>query len=349
MNVYYFANQVYQFSNALPIFREIGGTLIIHKLKKLLQTKQYLRGLNIPGNRRTFLNTPPILWRDLKELTDLRGIIISLSTTSINCDHSKCKMIFIGHGSGDKKYGADGKILEGYDFHFLSGPKHLEKLKDLQISIPEARLIKIGNMRFDDYLNQKIDRNKECERLGIVDRDRKNVLYAPTWRWGGGTFKTYIHQFAQVITQKYNLIVRPHHHDRRYIPRIRLWAKFHGIKHIYFSNPANIKKCDTMHDFVVSDIMISDTSSILYEYLITRQPIIAIRTDFKDLHRMPDEMNIMKYTTVYDGSQNILELIDENLKNQNYKDDYEKLLHNCFYFNDGKSAERALTFIKSIS
>jgi CDP-ribitol ribitolphosphotransferase len=349
VNIYYFANQVYQFSNALPLFREVGGTLIVHKLKKFLQIKQYLRGLNIPGNNRTFLNTPPVLWQDLNELTDLRGIIISLSTTAINCNHTRCKTIFIGHGAGDKKYGSNGKILEGYDFHFITGPKHLEKLKDLDIDIPEEKLIKTGNLRFDDYLNNKIDREKEFKRLGIIDRSRKNVLYAPTWRWGGGTFKTYIYQFAQQITQKFNMVVRPHHHDRRYIPRLRLWAKLHGIKHIYFSNPANLKKCDTMHNFVVSDIMISDTSSILYEYLVTRKPIIVIQNKFTDLHHMPDHLNIMKHVSIYDGTQKILKLIAENLTDQTNQDKYDRLLQNCYYFNDGKSVDRALNFIKSIT
>ncbi len=349
LNIYYFANQVYQFSNALPIFRIVGGVLIINKVKKLFQTKQYLRGLNTPINRRTFLNTPPILWRDINDLTDLKGIIISLSTTSINCDHLKCKTIFIGHGTGDKKYGANGKILEGYDYHFISGPKHLEKLRDLNIKIPEKKLIKIGNLRFDDYLNNKIDRDKQFERLGIVDRSRKNVLYAPTWRWGGGTFKTYVYQFTQEITQEYNLINRPHHHDRRYLPRIKLWAKLNGIKHVYFSNPAHLKKCDTMHDFVISDILISDTSSILYEYLITRKPIIVVQSNFKDLHHMPDHMNIMKHVSIYDGCQKILDLINENLTDQKHEDKFNELLNNCFYFNDGKSVDRALNFIKSIS
>ena len=103
-----------------------------------------------------------------------------------------------------------------------------------------------------------------------------------------------------------------------------------------------------MHDFTVSDIMISDTSSILYEYLITRNPIIVAANSFNDLHTMPDDMNIMKHTTIYDGTQNIVEIIDDNIKNQKFKDDYDKLLHNCFYFNDGKSVKRAIDFLNTL-
>ena len=58
----------------------------------------------------------------------------------------------MGHGAGDKKYGGSPHTLETYDYHFISGPKHLAKLKDVGINIPDERLISIGNPRFDYYL-----------------------------------------------------------------------------------------------------------------------------------------------------------------------------------------------------
>jgi hypothetical protein len=348
VNVYYFANQVYQFSNALPLYRKIGGKLIIHNVKKFLQVKQYLGGLNQSPGHKTFLKTPPVLWRDINKLNDLEGILLSLSATAINCNHKKCKTIFIGHGVGDKKYGSGGKIFRNYDYHFISGPKHLEKLKDLNIRIPLGRLIKIGNLRFDDYLNHKIDKQKELDRLGIVERKRKNVLYAPTWRWGGGTLKRYIYRFAHEITKEFNLIIRPHHHERRYLPRLRCWMKLNGIKNVYFSNPSRLKKSDTMNDFAVSDILISDTSSILYEYLVTTNPIIIIKNEFTDFHHMPDKLNIMKHVSIFEGTQDIIKLIEQNLENEKDKKKYLELLNHCFYFNDGKSVDRALAFIKSL-
>ncbi len=348
MTIYYFANQIYQYSYALPIYRAAGGKFIAKSFKRIFQFKRHLAGANAFGQRKTFLNAPPFIKCTTKKVHQLEGVVLSMSNAAIHSDQRKCQTIFVGHGTGDKPYGPNEHLLKGYDYHFLSGPKHVEKLRDLKIDIPEQKLIKIGNPRFDDYVNGKIDRDRELDRLGVTDRSRKNVLYAPTWKWGAGTLQRFVYQFAREITQQYNLIVRPHHHDRKYIPCIRWWAKLHGIKHVYFSNPTALVKSDTMNDFKVSDILISDTSSILYEYLITRQPIIVIRTDFKDLHHMPDEMNIMNYTTIYDGIQNIVQLIEEHLAAQKYKADYERLLHNCFYFNDGKSVERAVAFIRSI-
>lgn len=349
MNIYYFANQIYQFSYARPIYKNVGGTFIVRKFKKMLSFKKHLRNANVFPNVKTFLNTPPILNLDIKSLYDLEGVIISLSNTLINCDHQKCKTIFVGHGTGDKKYGKNAKILESYDYHFISGPKHMEKLRDVKLNIPEKKLLKIGNLRFDDYVNNKIDREKVLDNLGVIDRSRKNVLYAPTWRFGEGTFRKYIHKFCREISKEFNLIVRPHYHDSKYILSTKMWAKIHGIKNVYFSNPSKLLTNDTMHDFMASDILISDTSSILYEYLITGKPIVVVKNDYKELHKMPDEMNIMKYAGIYDGSQDILKMVRENLLNQPYKDDYKKMLNSCFYYNDGKSVERAVNLLKSIS
>jgi len=348
MNVYYFANQVYQFSNAMPLYREMDGVFLIKKLKRVMQFNKYFNNGNASPGYKSFFNTPPILRRHIDEMTSLQGVLISLSNVDFKNHPTDLKTIFIGHGTGDKKYGDKPHSLESYDYHFISGPKHVEKLKDSGLAIPDEKLIKIGNLRFDDYINNRMDREKVLDRLGVKDRSRKNILYAPTWKWGDGTLHKYARTFSREITKEHNLIIRPHYHDRTYLKNLKLWAKLNHINHVYFSNPAMVIKCDTMDDFKVSDLLISDTSSILYEYLVTGNPIIVIQNQYNDLHTMPDHLNIMKHVTVYDGSQNILGPVNSLLNGYNQKDIYNKLLNDCFYFNDGKSVNRAKEFINSI-
>ena len=348
MKIYYFANQVYQYSNAMPLYREIDGQFIVKKTKRSIQFKKYFRNGNASPDHKSLFNTPPIIKIATKDIPNLEGILISLSNVAIKHNPGELKTIFIGHGTGDKKYGDNFHSLESYDFHFLSGPKHLAKLKDVGLNIHEDKLLKIGNLRFDDYVNNKIDKEKVLSRLGIKDRSRKNILYAPTWKWGSGTLLQYAQPFAREITREHNLIIRPHHHDRIHIRKLKMWARLNNIEHVYFSNPAAVIKSDTMDDFKVSDLLISDTSSILYEYLITGNPIIVIQNQFSDLHTMPDELNIMKHVTLYDGSESILNPVNAVLKNNNSKEIYKTLLDNCFYFNDGKSVERAKEFINSV-
>ncbi len=346
--IYYYSNKIYQLSNAMPLYIALGGKFILKNNRRILQYKKNFKNTKRDADVSNFLNTPHYVFNDVRRDGTPEGVIISMSNIKLNHDVSRSKTIFIGHGTGDKKYGGNVHNLNSYDFHFLTGPKHLEKIKDVGLNIPEHKLIKIGNLRFDDYINKTISRKKGLDRLGVIERDRKNVLYAPTWEWGGGTLHKYVYKFAKEITSEHNLIVRPHFHDRKYLFQIKLWARLNHIKHIYFSNPADVGKCDTMEDFMISDIMISDTSSILYEYLITRKPIIVVQTEDTDLHAMPDELNILRYVRHYNQDQHVLSLVNDSLKDESQSEKMDWLLHQCFYLNDGKSVQRAQDFIASI-
>ena len=120
-NVYYFANQVYQYGHAKPIYDKTGGTFIVNKLNRAARFKYYLRFTEEkdPG----FLGTPKVIRKPKNEVYDLDGVIISGSNSEIKHNKKKSVSIFIGHGAGDKKFGGSGNTLETYDFHFVSGPK----------------------------------------------------------------------------------------------------------------------------------------------------------------------------------------------------------------------------------
>jgi CDP-glycerol glycerophosphotransferase (TagB/SpsB family) len=104
-----------------------------------------------------------------------------------------------------------------------------------------------------------------------------------------------------------------------------------------------------MNDFAISDLMISDTSSIIYEYLVTKKPIIIANNDYDQLHNMPDEMSVLSIAKNYDGEKSdICDMVAEDLNNPNLVNLYNEMLNNCFYFNDGKSTQRAVDFIRRI-
>ena len=93
--------------------------------------------------------------------------------------------------------------------------------------------------------------------------------------------------------------------------------------------------------------MISDTSSIINEYLISKKLIIIANNNYGDLHNMPDEINVLKLAKGYDGDD-ILAMINDSLL-ENSQPKYEEMLNTCFYYNDGKSAQRAAYFIYSLN
>ncbi len=350
MNIFYYSNDVYQFSYVKPIYDRIGGTFLLPTLRKQLRFKRYLRNGSAFPEVKTVLNTPLVKKVDTKNMSGLRGIIISQTNTRFICPGGKSINIFMGHGTGDRKYGGSLRILENFDYHFITGPKHIEKLRDSSLRVPEERLIEIGNPRFDAYQNGTIQKERCLDYHKVVDRDRKNILYAPTWKRGKGTLFNFVFKFCRELTKEYNLIVRPHYYEAKYIALLKNWVRVQGIKHVYWSHPADILRKDTMMDFMISDLLISDTSSIQYEYLITEKPMIIAMSEKVDLHAMPENMNLREIADVYDGSRDsdIVELVKLNITEQRHLNKYKTLLGNCFYFNDGHSTDRAVEFLESL-
>ena len=252
----------------------------------------------------------------------------------------------------DRRYGGRShekakKKLSKYDYIFLSGPKNLKRLEEVGLHFTEQKLVKIGGLRFDDYLSGNFSNEREYKRLKIKDTSRQNILYAPTWRFGDGTLKKYALHFAREITRKHNLIIRPHYHDQKYSYFLKLQSMLQGIKHVYFSNSSNIIKQDTFNDFVIADLMISDMSSVIYEFLIMQRPMIIIDNKFGNYHKMPREMDIRQNADLYQEGDDILKMVDENLQHPQYNEVYKKMVEASFYVH-GSAVQRAVDFIQKL-
>ncbi|HHS14317.1 MAG TPA: hypothetical protein ENN03_11210 [bacterium] len=351
--VYYYANHIYQFSYALPLYNTIGGVFVVRDLWRLWSFLRFFRGLARDG-KTPFLKTPRVIVRSREKLAGLDGILVFFSNSIVpGDDYSRSITIFHEHGTSDKRYGGKAHEearakLSAYDTIFLSGPKNRRRLEDMQLRLPEEKLVNIGGFRIDEYLKGNYSREREYERLKITDRSRKNILYAPTWRFGKGTLKKYGLRFAREITRKHNLIIRPHYHDQKYSCLLKLQCALAGVKHVYFSNASNIIKQDTFNDFVIADLMISDMSSVIYEFLIMGKPVIIVKNDFDNCHQMPKEMDIMQNADLFEEGDDILRLVDENLANPRFVETYRKMARASFY-TEGSAVQRAADFIRKLA
>ena len=110
-NIYFFANQVYQYGHAKPIYDSTGGIFIVNKLNRAIRFKYYLRNTEKTSGG-GFLRTPKLIIKPKDKVYDLKGVVISGTNTEIKHDKAKSKSIFIGHGAGDKKFGGSGNTLK---------------------------------------------------------------------------------------------------------------------------------------------------------------------------------------------------------------------------------------------
>ena len=357
--IYYYSNQTYQLSYALPFYRKIGGTFIVNSISKYFRLLKHLKGL-AEFDENNLLNTPSIIIRKNGQMQDIEGIILSFSNNWFDRDSAKCKIIFHEHGASDKRIGSNLnsqplKKLINFDYIFLMSPKNQIKIETLTNKLNREisdsfnkKFMKIYNLRFAEYEIKKAEKAKILTEIGIKNTKLKTVLYAPTWRFGNGTLRKYFHRFAKEITQEFNLIIRPHFHEAKLIPQYRLWAKIINIKNIYFSNPSNLSKNDTFRDFIASDILLSDTSAVLYEYLITKNPIIIVNPNYDKQIEMPDEMDIMKNSVIFNETDNINNIITQTLREKKFSRNYNKMFENCFYTPNQADVKDAISFLKEL-
>ncbi len=353
MKLYFLANSVYQFAYALPIYRRMGGTFIVPNLKKYLHFKREMKNVSVFGEK-NWRHTPDVIIVPRQKVHQLSGILLFLANTiDPDASYGNSITLFHEHGTSDKKYEGGHPIaikkLNKYDYILLSGPKNRYRLQDISAHVPEQKLIEIGCFRFEDFSNDIFMRSRTQKYLNIKKPNIKTVLYAPTWRFGNGTLRTYSHHFIKQITTKYNLIIRPHYHDRKYAFGIYLYYKLKGVKNLYYSPPEVLIKSDTYTSFSVSELLISDMSSVIYEYLITKNPIIIAKNEFKARHDMPDKYSIYSIASVYKPEMNILSMIDDAFENiDKIAEQSEFLLNNCFYNASGGAINKVIKFIKCL-
>jgi len=341
LEIYYYGNKVYQLSYALPIYQKLGGTFVVNSFKKYLDFKRIFKNNNNKPSFfnhfkfTTFLNTPPVKIIKPEKHWKLNGTIIyCCNRLDLNSVY-KGKTIYLEHGISDKPVGIDDvpssiERLNKYDVILLSSPKNRIKYLESSNEIPESKFKKIGFFKFEQYQKLYELRDKELKRLKIKDTSRKNILYAPTWKFGNGTFEKYGKKFAKEISKEFNLIIRLHSNEMKLAKEFKKWLKNNSIENVYLSNSKDVINADTLNDFAISDLMIGDMSSVVYEFLVTKKPVIIAKHDYQKIVKMPDNMNIMKNASIYDDeTNNIVDLIKENLLKPTY--DVERIYENCFY------------------
>ncbi len=211
-----------------------------------------------------------------------------------------------------------------------------------------GKLIENGYPRNDMLFDTKRDDivEKLINRGIAIDDKKKIILYAPTWK--GASFDKADKDIARydefcdylydhIDTEKYQILVKPH-------PMVyRLLSKEEKQSGRYV--PQSI---DTDELMSVTDVLVSDYSSIFFDFLLTDRPIIFYIPDLESyreyrgmyfgLHELPGP---------YSGDMgDIAEWINRagTIRNE-YGSAYEKMKTWSCEFDDGKVTGKVIDFI----
>lgn len=149
---------------------------------------------------------------------------------------------------------------------FVEGPYRKERLKDLY---PEQLFVDTGYAKLDPAIGGELSNLKPSD-YGLDD-SKKTILYAPTF------YPSSIECFSKCFPKEfseYNLILKPHYFSlvsEKYRKQKKLLEKWAESENVYLARENEVNALPFM---VVSDVMISDASSTLFEFAALNKPVI---------------------------------------------------------------------------
>lgn len=234
----------------------------------------------------------------LKDMADAKYIFINDSIPVLNTIslRNETKLIQVWHGCGAfKKFGystadllfGDSKIeLEKYPIHqnyslvTVSSPEVVSAFAEAMGLEKQKEIIQpIGVSRSDIYFRSKFYKKakEKLENLMPSAKNKKILLYAPTYRGSVAEAKTPdvldITLFSKELGQEYVLLLKHH-------PLVKKLPIIDQEKRAFCMDMTSKMSIEEL--LCVSDICISDYSSLVFEYSLLEKPIIFFAYDIEE-------------------------------------------------------------------
>lgn len=287
--------------------------------------------------------------------------------------YPKKNQIFVQcwHGTPLKRLGCD---LEHFDnvLNTMKGMKKRYKIEASKISYfispskfaterfvsawnlkeigKENIMIEKGYPRNDFLFNYtEEDVLKIRKKLGIENEKRKIILYAPTYRANqhnsslGYVYKEEVdfEKLKEDIGNDFIVLFRPHY----FIANSFDFEKYAGF--VY-----DVSKVDDINElYIISDILITDYSSVFFDFANLKRPIIFYMYDLEEYRDKSNGFYIdlkelpWKITRTQEEMEKEIEHIAKNFK---YDESYVEFNKKYNYLDDGNASERVVNeFMKT--
>jgi len=191
-------------------------------------------------------------------------------------------------------------------------------------------VIETGWSKLDSLFLQKNDYNKEKQALIEKHNVKKIILFAPTFS-PSLTCAEHLYDEILALSQNPDFLVLLKFHDKMNKDIMDMYQQAsQSLKNLTIVNNPNISKY-----LILSDIMISDTSSVVYEFLLLDKPVITFKSSSKNIKWLDiSNPNTLK--------QSVKDVLDFDI-NQN---DRKWIIDNYHPYSDGQSAKRMIEVVR---
>lgn len=211
------------------------------------------------------------------------------------------------------------------------------KNKILEIGFPRNDIL------FTENNEKSIDSIKNNYNIPL---NKKIILYAPTWRddkfYSNGIYKFSskldFDLLKKELSDKYIIIVKQHY----LVKDPTDWSKYEGF--VYKYNYL----WDIQELYLISDILITDYSSVMFDYSILKRPMIIYAYDFEEYR---DNLRGFYFNIfeefpgpIVENNHDLIESI-RNYQCNDYKRKYNEFSDKFTCFDDGNASSKIVKLI----
>lgn len=211
--------------------------------------------------------------------------------TSVNIERGlnfkKKETVYLNtwHGTGPKISGNGVLGRKDYDFSYVDilccDGEYLKNIFLKDYNALEKNILLSGRPREDELYKLTEEKIEEYRRLLDIPKGKKVIFYAPTWRESTNLGKSYsiklpmdIEKWRSQLQDEYVILLRTHSFTNEIVgiefdDFIRNVSDYPEINHLY----------------AVSDVLISDYSSVFFDFAILEKPIICFAYDYEEYVR----------------------------------------------------------------
>lgn len=259
------------------------------------------------------------------------------------------KTVFLntGHGAQFKLDGNAQKNRNDYDYSdvdfFCAFSEFDREIIIRDYKVKREATVKCGIPRDDELYEVTQDRIDELREKFDIPKGKKVILYAPTWRDSadGGSNYTIappidISKWQEKLGEDYVVIFRMHH----------LSTKLLGINFDDFVRDGS-KEQNVNELLMIADVLITDYSSIAFDYAILKKPIIAFAYDYEEYletRGLNEDLYTMFKGSVFKTEDEVI----NHITNMNAEEELEKSNRICARYVEanGNATEVCMNFLK---
>ncbi|MFX0186739.1 MAG: CDP-glycerol glycerophosphotransferase family protein [Candidatus Hodarchaeota archaeon] len=267
----------------------------------------------------------------------------------------KSRLIHLAHGISFKKGGHDlestfmpfvekwmNKMLVNHMNLLIDSSEETKRHKMTRFSLPTDRIAVTGYPRNDILINHTKDLDNSIKKGLGIKKNYEVILYAPTFRDYSYTpplSKPFLEKLEEyLIAENKCFLYKPHPFEKQ--------LDLGDFKNIKSIDP----NVDILDLLIISDILITDYSSVFYDYLLTVRPIIFFAEDLDRYTNVRDfyyDYESFVPGPVVKTSDQLIEVLKSfNQWEPKYKERRKQMRDQFNKYHDGRSTERIVDLLE---